>query len=131
MKALAIRQPWASAIILHAGKDTENRDWPTRFRGSIAVHAAKGCASDEYFAAFKSIRDIVGHQRLDELKWPGITRAGWLAVRSSDLLTWLIALWIIRGRGFRVIRALSRRSLEALRLSSAGGHWGSGMYRLI
>lgn len=47
MKALSIRQPWAWAI-LHAGKDIENRDWPTKFRGTVAVHAAKGMTNDEY-----------------------------------------------------------------------------------
>jgi hypothetical protein len=47
MKALSIRQPWAWAI-LHAGKDIENRDWRTTFRGTIAVHAAKGMTLDEY-----------------------------------------------------------------------------------
>lgn len=40
MKALSIRQPWAWLIC--AGlKDIENRDWPTRFRGRIYVHAGK------------------------------------------------------------------------------------------
>lgn len=40
MKALSIRQPWASAI-LRLGKDIENRDWPTTRRGTIAIHATK------------------------------------------------------------------------------------------
>lgn len=44
---LSIRQPWAWAI-LHAGKDIENRDWPTRLRGRILIHAAMGCTRDEY-----------------------------------------------------------------------------------
>jgi hypothetical protein len=70
MRALTIRQPWAWAI-LRAGKDVENRDWPTNYRGPIAIHAAKGCTSDEYFSAFNFIRRIVGHQRLYELGWPG------------------------------------------------------------
>jgi hypothetical protein len=45
--ALSIRQPWAWAI-LHAGKDVENRTWPTRFRGPVAIHAAKGMTKGEY-----------------------------------------------------------------------------------
>ncbi len=45
--ALSIRQPWAWAIC-HAGKDIENRDWSTRFRGPVAIHAAKGMTRDEY-----------------------------------------------------------------------------------
>lgn len=34
MIALSIRQPWAWHI-LHSGKDIENRDWPTKFRGRV------------------------------------------------------------------------------------------------
>lgn len=45
--ALSIRQPWAWSI-LHAGKDIENRKWPTRLRGPICIHAAKGMTRDDY-----------------------------------------------------------------------------------
>lgn len=38
MKILSIRQPWAWAII-NAGKDVENRSWPTKVRGRVLVHA--------------------------------------------------------------------------------------------
>jgi hypothetical protein len=42
MKALSIRQPWAW-LILHAGKDIENRNWRPRhpglrFRGTCLLH---------------------------------------------------------------------------------------------
>lgn len=40
MKALSVRAPWWW-FILHAGKDIENRDWPTRFRGRVLIHASK------------------------------------------------------------------------------------------
>lgn len=40
MKALSIRQPWAWAI-LYAGKQVENRSWPTTYRGPILIHASK------------------------------------------------------------------------------------------
>lgn len=46
MKALSIRQPWADAIIWH-GKDVENRDWPTRYRGPVLIHAAKAWGEEE------------------------------------------------------------------------------------
>lgn len=41
MKALSIRQPWAW-LILHGGKDIENRSWNTNFRGRFLIHAAAG-----------------------------------------------------------------------------------------
>ncbi len=47
MRALSIRQPWAS-LILKAGKDIENRDWPTKVRGRVLIHAAKGMTRDEH-----------------------------------------------------------------------------------
>lgn len=51
MIALSIRQPWAW-LILHAGKDIENRCWPTRFRWRVLVHAAKGMTLDEWSSAW-------------------------------------------------------------------------------
>lgn len=62
MKALSIRQPWAWLIVRPdlagvardaaaasgALKDIENRGWPTRFRGRVLIHAAKGMTRAEY-----------------------------------------------------------------------------------
>ncbi len=39
MKALSIKQPWAS-LIAHGIKDIENRTWRTHFRGRIFIHAS-------------------------------------------------------------------------------------------
>jgi hypothetical protein len=47
MKALSIRQPWAW-LIIHGGKDIENRTWHTKHRGRFLVHAAKGMTNEEY-----------------------------------------------------------------------------------
>ena len=55
--ALSIRQPWAWAII-HAGKDIENRDWPTRFRGPVCIHAAKGMTAAEFNSFMRTIHDV-------------------------------------------------------------------------
>lgn len=50
MKALSIRQPWAW-LIIHGGKDIENRSWHTKFRGRFLVHAAGGMTRKEYAEA--------------------------------------------------------------------------------
>lgn len=50
MIALSIRQPWAW-LILHAGKDIENRDWSTKYRGRFLIHAGKGMTRAEYASA--------------------------------------------------------------------------------
>ena len=40
MKALTIKQPWAS-LLAHGIKDIENRTWNTAFRGKFLIHAGK------------------------------------------------------------------------------------------
>lgn len=47
MKTLSIRQPWAW-LIIHGGKDIENRSWHTKFRGRFLVHASKGMNRIDY-----------------------------------------------------------------------------------
>jgi hypothetical protein len=41
-----VRAPWWW-FILHGGKDIENRDWPTRVRGRVLIHASKWFAAEE------------------------------------------------------------------------------------
>ena len=41
MKAISIKQPWAS-LIVHGIKDIENRTWRTNYWGRVLIHAA-GC----------------------------------------------------------------------------------------
>lgn len=55
--AISIRQPWAWAII-NAGKDIENRDWSTKFRGPVCIHAAKGMTGDEFNGFMRTIHHI-------------------------------------------------------------------------
>jgi hypothetical protein len=57
MKAITLRQPWAWAII-SAGKDIENRNWKTHFRGRVAIHAAVGMTRGEYDRACEYIRGV-------------------------------------------------------------------------
>jgi hypothetical protein len=54
MKAISIRQPWASLIV--AGhKDVENRSWRTSFRGQIYVHASQTMKRADYDDAVRFI----------------------------------------------------------------------------
>ncbi|MER9628355.1 ASCH domain-containing protein [Mesorhizobium sp. M0296] len=39
-RALSIMQPWAW-LIVNGHKHIENRDWPTKFRGPVCIHAGK------------------------------------------------------------------------------------------
>jgi hypothetical protein len=58
MMALSTRQPWAS-LILKAGKDIENRCWPTKFRGRMLIHAAKGMTRAEHEEAIAFAVDAI------------------------------------------------------------------------
>lgn len=59
MKALTVMQPWASAIT--AGiKSVENRNWCTRYRGPIAIHA--GLSNVPLGDLLWAYRDIFVHE---------------------------------------------------------------------
>ena len=45
--ALSVRQPWAW-LIIHAGKDIENRTWRSLFRGRVLIHAGVKCDRLDY-----------------------------------------------------------------------------------
>jgi len=61
MKAITIKQPWAS-LICEGIKDIENRSWRTKFRGRILIHASAN--SIKYFSAL----DFFGEERLKVIK---------------------------------------------------------------
>lgn len=46
MLGLSVRQPWAHHILFD-GKDVENRTWPTKVRGWVALHASAGVDSHD------------------------------------------------------------------------------------
>src|SRR5690606_22562088 len=63
MKALSIKQPWAS-LIAHGIKDIENRTWSTKFRGRIYIHA-----SGKYAIPSRvSNLDFFGQERFDAIQ---------------------------------------------------------------
>lgn len=45
MKALSVNQPWAW-LIVSGHKPVENRDWETKFRGPVLIHAGKKFDND-------------------------------------------------------------------------------------
>lgn len=71
VKAITIWQPWASLIACGA-KQFETRSWPTKYRGPIAIHAAKkpfdtDCYLDRelhVFASALGLPDIYSFEKL-------------------------------------------------------------------
>jgi hypothetical protein len=47
-QAISLRSPWWW-FILYGGKDVENRDWPTRFRGTVYLHSSSWWKGSEIF----------------------------------------------------------------------------------
>lgn len=98
MKALSIRQPWAW-LILHGGKDIENRTWTTKFRGRVLLHAAKGMTREEYEIANELAWEInprIVLPAFDELKRGGIIGS----VEIVDCVTESGSPWFYDGHGF-------------------------------
>lgn len=58
MKALSIKQPWAS-LIAHGVKNIENRTWRTNFRGRIYIHASGKSSGALY--------ELLNEQQLDSM----------------------------------------------------------------
>ncbi len=104
MLALSIRQPWAWAI-LHAGKDIENRDWPTKVRGRVLIHASKGMTQDEWADGFETCRAAshLGKQEVNRL-FPGhkqLDRGGIVGeVEIVDCVTASASPWFFGRYGF-------------------------------
>ncbi len=67
MKAITLTQPWAQLVALGA-KRIETRSWSTKYRGPLAIHAAKGFPKDAQFLCFqRHFRDqLTNYVKLNE-----------------------------------------------------------------
>jgi hypothetical protein len=80
MKALSIRAPWWW-FILHGGKDIENRDWPTSFRGRVLIHASK------WWSRSGAVATIAPHSRNHgEITWVKMRALGGHIVGSVEIV---------------------------------------------
>ncbi len=112
MYALSIRQPWAW-LIIHAGKDIENREWATAFRGDVLIHASKTMTLAEYEAAVifcmglpdGTIRSDLEFPTYDELK----AQCGGIVGRMTivDCVKDYRSPWFCGPYGFVVVDAMA------------------------
>lgn len=76
MKALTVRQPWAS-LIATGVKRVETRSWSTKHRGLLAIHAALGFNKEEQqFALTPCIRGKLTKAGVDQ----ELPRGGFVAL---------------------------------------------------
>lgn len=128
MKALSIRQPWCHHI-LQNGKDIENRSWPTKFRGTVLVHASKKVEDKDYckihnldVGGIVGMIDIVDCVSDSKSNWymgeygfvlerprplPLIPCKGALGFFSPDITTQVVNLWfedaLTEGQGSKIL----------------------------
>lgn len=89
LKALTICQPWAWAIV-HDQKRVENRTWPARHRGPLALHAGK---SDAWMlAGLETLATMGVHPRPDQVVFSAI-------VAVCELVD-CVRVSTIRGRAY-------------------------------
>lgn len=84
LKALSIRQPWAS-LIMAGTKDIENRTWKTDYRGVLVIHASR--IEPEAFETY-------GHLLLEEIPTGSIIGT----VRLVDCVRDHESEWAIPGQ---------------------------------
>ncbi len=89
MKALSIQQPWAW-LIIHGGKDIENRTWVSTHTGPLLIHASKSGGNR---ADYDWVENWIAEKGLEvELPWyTNLQRGGFIGqvemegcVRESD-----------------------------------------------
>lgn len=100
---LSVRQPWPW-LIIYAGKDVENRNWYSQFRGRFLIHAAKGCTYDEYCEAKEFAESIIGITGLKDLNFPEyeeLLRGGIVGqAEISDCVSKSESPWFVGRYGF-------------------------------
>lgn len=102
MKALTIKQPWAS-LIIRGGKDIENRDWRTHFRGILAIHSSAKIERSEMEDACGMMRGFIPHfseQRFAQDSFPTGVILG--TVEIVDCVSSHESPWFVGYFGFVV-----------------------------
>ena len=83
MKALTLRQPWATLVAIGA-KKIETRSWRTKYRGPLLIHASKGMSQAEVeFSWCKPVHDALRSVGIDPAKFE-FPRGAILAVAVLD-----------------------------------------------
>ena len=115
MRAITIYQPWASLIAVRA-KKYETRSWQTRYRGKIAIHAAK---TDKYMRDYDVLSILPeGWAMESNPPYPDLMMAKDVPLGAVIATAELIGCWRIDslGRG-----ALTTDYFARLSMCNCGG----------
>lgn len=97
MKAITIKQPWAS-LIVSGLKDIENRTWKTNFRGRVLIHAGKSVSKNGWREMNQKQIDVAANTNMigakfDELPFGAILGS----VEIVDCVQNHPSLWAEKG----------------------------------
>lgn len=126
MKAITIRQPWAS-LIAFGDKIYETRSWSTKYRGPVAIHAGKNLDKD----AFRYL--ITPLATMEQLQKCGITpyTVDDLPYGAVIAMADLVEVWQILHRAGDTVAVSTSGGDSAFmptEKEKAFGHWGNGSY---
>jgi hypothetical protein len=122
VKALTLTQPWATLLAIGANV-IETRDWPTKYRGPLAIHAAKGFPRDARALCrtqpFRGALAAAGYASADELPCGAV-----VALASLE------SLLVCGPTTSREIRARSKRG-ELPAHEAEFGDFSDGRYGFV
>lgn len=97
MKAITIKQPWASLIV--AGlKDIENRSWKTNFRGRVLIHAGKTVSKNGWREMNQKQIDVAANSKMVGAKFNELPFGAIIgSVEIVDCVKNHTSLWAIDG----------------------------------
>jgi hypothetical protein len=121
MKALTVRQPWASLIICGV-KDIENRDWQTTYRGIMAIHSSAKMSREDMEDACALMRQFVPRFSADAFRRCGFPTGVILGtVEITDCVDKSPSPWFVGAYGFVLKNAVAFAQSIACR--GALGFW--------
>ena len=101
MKALSIKQPWAS-LIAHGIKDIENRTWKTNYRGKILIHASGSPAKGKFLAMNEKQREFAAqNENFNPLYFEDLPTSAIIGeVEIIDCVINHPSIWAEKSEGF-------------------------------
>lgn len=100
MRVLSVRQPWAW-LIVNGYKNIENREWPTRVRGRVLIHASKTMTRCEYEDCKEFMENALVWDAIDLPDLSDLQRGGIVGETTIlDCVTWYDSSWFQGRYGF-------------------------------